>query len=82
MIRILVGWQGPLLNFQIHPQDSEGCSGPPLIGLPMSMEELKNTQRINVIAHMLIGQGGREAQFIDSTTGEVLHTCFSHEDLP
>ena len=82
MIRILVGRQGPHLNFQIHPQDSEGCSGPPIIGLPMSMEDLKGTQRINVIAHMLIGQEGREVQIIDSATGEVLHTCFSHKDLP
>ena len=48
----------------------------------MSMEDLKNTQRINVIAHMLIGQEGREVQIIDSATGEVLHTCFSHKNLP
>ena len=82
MIRILAERQGPQLNFQIHPQDSEGCSGPPLIGLPMSMEDLKDTQHINVIAHMLIGQEDREVQITDSATGEVLHTCFSQKNLP
>ena len=81
MIRILVGRQGPQVNFQVHPKTKERCSGPPLIGVSMSMEDLKSTQRINVIAYMLTGQEDREVQFIEAATSEVLHSCFSQKQL-
>ena len=81
MIKVIVARQGPMMNFQADPTTVERCFGPPLIGVEMTFEDLKDTRRLNLIAYMLTGQETTEVQFIEVGTGDILYSCFPQKDL-
>ena len=81
MIKVIVARQGPMMNFQVHPTTVERCFGPPMVGVSMNFDDLKNTRRLNLIAYLLTGQENTEVQFIEAGTGDLLHSCFAQKDL-
>jgi len=81
MIKVIVDRQGPMMNFQVNPTTVERCFGPPLIGVSMTFEDLKNTRRLNLIAYMLTGQETTEVQFIEAGTWDILYSCLPQKDL-
>ena len=81
MIKVIVARQGPMMNFQVDPTTVERCFGPPLIGVEMTFEDLKDTRRLNLIAYMLTGHETTEVQFIEAGAGDILYSCLPQKDL-